>query len=141
LSAWRREFLNRFPALQTEAQAASYAGALMQRPLFFVLKDAIDRCDAGTIASVVSYVRWLDEHEPSHCATELEEDLLGPITDSERLANGLLSALTASEFTQIKKYCVLGWQGPEERASKLRRLEKQFAECSRFRERGAPNVV
>ena len=103
----------------------------MQRPLFFALKGAVDQGDMKTIASVVSYVRWLDEHEPSNCTTEIEEDLLGPITDSERLARGLLGALTESEFSQIKKYCVLGWQSPDQRAIKLRRLERQFRECSR----------
>ena len=140
MSAWRREFLARFPEYQTEAQAATYAGALMQRPLFFVLKAAIDQGDLKTIASVVSYIRWLDEHEPSNCTTELEEDLLGPITDSERLAEGLLDHLTESEFRQIEKYCVLGWWSPEEKTSKLRRLQRQF-EDRRCAPNGGRNAV
>ena len=101
----------------------------MQRPLFFLLKAAINEGDARAIANVVSYVRWLDEHEPSDWITELEEDLLGPSTDSERLARGLLGALTESDFHQIKKYCVIGWWSSDEKAKKLRRLEQQFREC------------
>lgn len=105
----------------------------MQRPLFQVLKNAIDQGDAATIANVVSYVRWLDEHHATNCAVELEEDLLGPITDSDRLAKGFLSTLTETEFSQLRKYFVMGWQSPEQQASKLRRVESQFRECRLFR--------
>lgn len=127
MAAWRREFLVRFPALKAEALQAMSVGALMQRPLFFVLKDAIDKGSAEVIERVISYVLWLDEHQVN-CATEIEEDLLGPITDSERLAVGLLGALSEDQYNRIEKYLVIGWQSPEQKAAKLQRMRRQFNE-------------
>jgi hypothetical protein len=131
VSAWRREFISLFPSLQSDAQAAANAGALMHRPLFFILKDALDQVDSGTVKKVIAYVLWLREHDTKDSLTSIEEDLLVPIVQSERLRTELFSHLSASHFEQIKPLCVLGWKGAEERAGELASLEREFRELRR----------
>ncbi|WP_139826098.1 hypothetical protein [Derxia lacustris] len=131
MSKWRREFINRFPEFRHAAQEANYAGALMQRPLFFVLRDAIDRGDTVAVDNVMSYVQWLKANPSVTCATEIEEDLLVPILASNRLRAGFLQQLTSEHFAQIKNHCVEAWRSDDERNAKLQALELEFKALQR----------
>ena len=130
MSAWRREFIQRFPSLQRDAQAAVNASGLMHRPLFFTLKEALDQGDPETTRRVLTYVIWLDDQD-SQNALAIQEDLLGPIVKSERLRTELFRQLAADEFQRIKGLCVESWRAAEERAQKLNCLEEQFQDIRR----------
>ena len=123
MAAWRREFLARFPEYQTEAQAAYYAGSLMPKPLFFILRDALDAGDTEVARKVITYSVWLIERHL--CAAEPQEDLLGEITNSRRV-NDFLRCLTPAEFEVVKEYCLVSWWPQEQRNAKMKYLTGTF---------------
>ncbi|QKE64831.1 hypothetical protein HNE05_16230 [Aquipseudomonas campi] len=115
MPGWRREFIKLFPQHQSAAQAETYSGALVQQPLFFILKEAIILGETDNIKRVISYVKWLDQNPAASCTAEIEEDLFIPIAESRDLRTGLLKTLNKHDFESIKKYFIASWQSEEHR--------------------------
>jgi hypothetical protein len=126
VSGWRREFIKLFPQHQSAAQAAAYSGALIQQPLFFILKEAINLGETCNIKKVISYVKWLDQNPAASCNAEIEEDLFIPIAKSRDLRTGLLKSLNKQDFESIKKYFIESWQNEEYRTGRIKDLENEF---------------
>jgi len=93
----------------------------MPQPLFSLLKEAIDAGDHKTTRDVATYVLWLIRNDEARCRTALQDDLVGPITDSTR-CGGFIRALEPDERVEVAEYCIVDWWDEGRKQGKLRSL-------------------
>lgn len=130
MSAWRREFLLRFPENKRQVESAQGLSELMHDIAFVLLKNAVNAGDTAVVDRLISYCIWLAVNSGPEFDAVLEEDLFVRIAESTRLRRCLLQMLSPQQYKMIKHLFIENWQDVRERESFMQKLDREFAELN-----------